>query len=185
MTEKRPKDDDPDSRLAMVLLRYWRGWWEQAKLVVAGRFHKSQVATWDRGERNVPPWALDRTADATGFPRYLLGAMLRVIRSFRLAAAGRSRPGRALAEVSLVELFPLAEQALDLILDPITADRVQEPVEPSSRDHEEAESLWQRLERRTWEQRWLLVNHVAEFRKWALAVRVAAESLALVPNRPK
>jgi tetratricopeptide (TPR) repeat protein len=185
MTEKRPKDDDPDSRLAMVLLRYWRGWWEQAKLVVAARFHKSQVAMWDRGERNVPPYALFKTADATGFPRHLLGAVLRVIRSFRLAAAGKSRPGKVLAEVSLVELFPLAGQALDLILDPLSADRVQEPAEPSPRDHEEAEGLWRRLERRTWAQRWFLVEHVIELQNWALAVRVTAESLAAVPNRPK
>src|SRR5215213_1437957 len=110
--KRRKKEDDLVARLAFVLLRYFRGWWDKVKLVKAGGFLPSQVTMWDHGDRPVPWDALQRTADATGFPRYLLGAALRMIRSFLLAAKGRSRPNRALAEVSIVELFPLAFSAL-------------------------------------------------------------------------
>jgi tetratricopeptide (TPR) repeat protein len=190
MTDKKAKtrqkkEETPDEQLSMVLMRYAVGWWEKGKLAVAARLQPSQVSMWDRGDRPVPRYALERTADATGFPRYLLGSMLRMIRSFRLAAKGKSHPRRALAEVSLVELFPLAMSALDLILDPLTqAELREEHVQSSAADLEQAEPLFERLKRRTAEQRWLLVDHVAEFRHWALVVLVAAESLRLAPNEP-
>ena len=40
---KSGKKDDPDSRLALVLMRYLRGWWEMGTLAVAARFSPSQV----------------------------------------------------------------------------------------------------------------------------------------------
>jgi hypothetical protein len=185
-TKTRRKEDTPDERLAVVLMRYAAGWWEKAKLAVMARFEPSQVSMWERGDRPVPRYALERTADVTDFPRYLLGAMLRSIRSFRLAAKGKSRPGRALAEVSLVELFPLAASVLDLILDPLAeAEHREEQAQPSAADREQAEALFERLKRRTMEQRWLLVNEVAEFRQWPLVERMVAESLRLAPNQPK
>lgn len=116
---KKRTQDDPDSRLALVLMRYLRGWWEQAKLAAAARFLPSQVGMWDRGDRTVPRSALERTADATGVPRYLLNPLLRSLRSFRLAARRRPKADRILAEVFTAELFPLAGEALDLILDPL------------------------------------------------------------------
>ena len=74
---------------------------------------------WDRGDRTVPRWALKQTADATGVPRHLLKPMLRALRSFRLAAQRRPKADRVLAEVLTAELFPLAGEALELILDPL------------------------------------------------------------------
>jgi tetratricopeptide (TPR) repeat protein len=183
---RRKKEDTPDERLAVVLMRYAAGWWEKAKLAVMARFEPSQVSMWERGDRPVPPYALERTADVTDFPRYLLGAMLRSIRSFRLAAKGKSRPGRALAEVSLVELFPLAASVLDLILDPLAeAEHREEQAQPSAADREQAEALFERLKRRILEQRWLVVNEVAEFRQWPLVERMVAESLRLAPNQSR
>ncbi len=130
---KKRTQDDPDARLAMVLMRYLRGWWEQAKLAAAARFLPSQVGMWDRGERTVPRWALERTAEATDVPRYLLDPLLRMLRSFRLAARRRPRADRVLAEVLTVELFLLAGEAVDVILDPLRdesaddAPRLQAP----------------------------------------------------------
>jgi tetratricopeptide (TPR) repeat protein len=182
---RRKKEETPDERLAVVLMRYAAGWLEQAKLAVAARLLPSQISKWDQGVRPVPRYALERTADAIGFPRYLLGSLLRAIRSFRLAMKGKSHPRRALAEVSLVELFPLAVSALDLILDPLTEPTLREEhAQPSAADLEQAEPLFERLKRRTEEQRWLLVNHVAAFRHRALVVLAAAESLRLAPNEP-
>src|SRR6185436_15861549 len=151
--KRRKRENDPVSRLAFVLLRYFRGWWDKVKLVEAGGFQSSQVTMWDHGDRPVPWHALQRTADVTGFPRYLLGAMLRVLRSFLLAAKGRSRPRKALAEVSIAELFPLAVSTLDLILEPLDEPQVLQAAPPVAEDREAAETLLERLKRRTAKQR--------------------------------
>ncbi|HYN22973.1 MAG TPA: hypothetical protein VE078_18580 [Thermoanaerobaculia bacterium] len=174
-TEKRRKKDDPDARLLLVLLRYFAGWWEKGKLAAAAGFGSSQVAMWDRGDRPVPRYALHRTADVAGFPRHLIAPALRTLRSFRLAAKGKTRAGRALAEVSLIEAFPLAASALDLILEPLSPDAIESP--------DEAEILWERLSRRPWNHRWLMVQNIHEFRSQALAERVVGESQATADPR--
>lgn len=182
----RRKEDNPAARLAMVLLRYARGWWEQRKLAAAAGFLQSQVSKWDRGDQTVPDHALVRTADVTGFPRHLLGTLLRALRSFLAAVQGRSRPSRALAEVSTLELFPLFASAVSLILEPLDeTGSMVEPAQPLPADREAAESLWERLKRRTEELRWLLVERVEEFRNWVLVERAVAESLDLAPNHPR
>jgi tetratricopeptide (TPR) repeat protein len=182
----RKKDDNPAARLAMVLLRYARGWWEQRKLAAAAGFLQSQVSRWDRGAQTVPDHALERTAEVTGFPRHLLGILLRALRSFLAAMQGRSRPSRALAEVSVLELFPLFASAVSLILEPMEeSGSVVEQAQPLPADREAAESLWERLKRRTEELRWLLVERVEEFRNWVLVELAVEESLLLAPNHPK
>lgn len=175
--KRRKQEDDPVSRLAFVLLRYFKGWWDKVKLVKAGGFLSSQVTMWDHGDRPVPWPALQRTADVTGFPRYLLGAVLRVLRSFLLAAKGRSRPCRALTEVSVVELLPLASSALDLILEPLDEAPVVE--------EQAADALLERLKKRTERQRWLLIESVPEFRQRPLVPKLVEESLRLAPNQPR
>lgn len=183
---RRKKKANPAARLAMVLLRYARGWWEQGKLVAAAGFLRSQVSKWDRGAQEVPEYALERTIDVTGFPRHLLGVLLRGLRSFLLALQGKSRPRRALAEVSVLELFPLAAKAVDLILEPLDeAGSVAEQAHPLPADREAAEPLWERLKRRTEEQRWLLIDRIEEFRNWVLVELAVAESLHLAPNQPR
>ena len=183
---RRKKDDNPAARLAMVLLRYARGWWEQRKLAAAAGFLQSQVSRWDRGAQTVPDHALERTADVTGFPRHLLGILLRALRSFLAALQGRSRPSRALAEVSVLELFPLFASAVSLILEPLEeSGSAVEQAQPLPADREAAESRWERLKRRTEELRWLLVERVEEFRNWVLVERAVAESLDLAPNHPR
>lgn len=183
---RRKKEANPAARLAMVLLRYALGWWEQGKLAAAGGFLRSQVSKWDRGAQEVPAYALERTADVTGFPRYLLGVLLRGLRSFLLALQGKSRPRRALAEFSVLELFPLAASAVDLILEPLDeSGSAVEQAHPLPADREAAQSLWEQLKRRTEEQRWLLVDRVEEFRNWVLVEFAVAESLHMAPNHPR
>ena len=181
-TEKTtgPKKVLPGAGLILVLLRWARGWWDQATLAAKAGFHPSQVSMWERDHRDVPVAALETTADATGFPRHLLDPALRVLRSFRLAARGKSRPARTLAQVSIVELFPLLDEALDLILEPLAAER-----RPKRADPELAEHLLERLKRRTERQRRLLVEHVPEFREPALAELLAEESRRLASSHPE
>ena len=167
---RRRKKDNPVARLAFVLLRYFRGWWDKARIVEATGFLNSQVTMWDHGDRPVPWHALQKTADATRFPRYLLRPMLRVLRSFLQAAQGRSLPRRALTDVSVTELLPLAAATLDLILEPL-----EEP------DEEQAspEALLERLKKRTESQRRLLVEKVPEFRHPGLVPLLHEESRRL------
>jgi transcriptional regulator with XRE-family HTH domain len=167
--------------LALVLLRWARGWWDQATLAAQAGFLPSQVSMWERDDRDVPVSALEKTADATGFPRWLLEPALRLLRSFRAASRGKSRPARMLAQVSVVELFPLAAQALDLILEPLTAEAAR----PERTGPESAELLLERLKRRTERQRRLLVERVPEFQNRALAELLTRESLRLAPDRPE
>lgn len=171
----------PGGGLALVLLRWARGWWDQATLAAQAGFHPSQVSMWERDDRDVPVSALEKTADVTGFPRYLLEPALRLLRSFRAAARGKSRPARMLAQVSVAELFPLAAQALDLILEPLTAESAR----PERTGPESAELLLERLKRRTERQRRLLVERVPEFQNRALAELLTRESLRLAPDHPE
>jgi transcriptional regulator with XRE-family HTH domain len=178
--EVRRKKVIPGGGLAMVLLRWARGWWDQATLAAQAGFHPSQVSMWERDERAVPVAALEKTADVTGFPRYLLEPALRLLHSFRAAARGKSRPARMLAQVSIAELFSLAAQALDLILEPLTveADR------PERTAPESAELLLERLKRRTDRQRRFLVERVPEFQDRALGELLTRESLRLEASHP-
>jgi transcriptional regulator with XRE-family HTH domain len=171
----------PGGGLALVLLRWARGWWDQATLAAQAGFLPSQVSMWERDDRDVPVSALEKTADATGFPRHLLEPVLRLLRSFRAAARGKSRPARMLAQVSVAELFPLAAQALDLILEPLTAEAAR----PERTGPESAELLLERLKRRTERQRRLLVERVPEFQNRALAELLTRESLRLAPDHPE
>lgn len=167
--------------LLLVLLRWSRGWWDQATLAAQAGFHRSQVSMWERDDRDVPVAALEKTADVTGFPRYLLEPALRLLRSFRVASRGKSRPARTLAQVSIVELFPLAAQALDLILEPLAAEADR----PERTGPESAELLLERLKRRTERQRRLLVERVPEFQDRALAELLTRESLRLEADHPR
>ena len=60
------------------------------------------------------------------------------------------------------------------MLQPLEAERAPRPG-----------SLWDRLERRTPEERRLLVEESPEFQRWALCERVATESVTRAANRPR
>ncbi len=184
---KKKRKVNPAAQLAMVLLRYARGWWEQRKLASATGFLPSQHSKWDRGEQNVPAHALERTADVTGFPRNLLGTMQRALRSLLAVLQGRSRPRRAFSETAALELFPLLASAVDLILEPLDtlAALATVPALPRAEDREAAEPLWERLKRRTAEERRVLVEHGETFRNWVIVELAVVESLQLAPNHPR
>ncbi len=184
--KSRKKKAVPGAGLAMVLMRWARGWWDQVTLAGQAGFLPSQVSMWEREDRAVPEDALKTTADVTGLPRYLLDSVLRILRSFRLAVRGKSRPARMLAQVSVVELFPLVDSALDLVLEPLATEgrRQERAARPVAADRDLAGPLLERLKRRKEKQRWLLVERVAEFQQWALSERLATESLLQAPNQP-
>jgi len=178
----RDEQEDPDGRLAFVLLRYLMGW-DQGELAREARIASSQVSVYDRGERPVPREVLERAADAADFPRYLLDPVLRTIRSFRAAAKGRSRAERVWGEAFLAELIDLRRLAMDAVLCVAPEQPAVQP--PSADDREAAADLWAKMERRTAKQRRALVEETEEFRSWALCERVAAASREAVISDPR
>jgi transcriptional regulator with XRE-family HTH domain len=176
--------NDPDSRLAMVLLRYSLGW-DQGELARAARIAPSQLSVYDRGERAVPRDILEKVAAAAGFPEFLLDPLLRTIRSFRAAAKGRWRPDRAFADALAAEILALLRLSTDAVLAPRTEEGPTRGACPKPEDRAEAEVLWSNLEGCTPAERRMLVEELDEYQHWALCERVADESRAIAPTDPQ
>jgi len=171
--KERRKEDQARS-LAMVLLRYRCGWYEKQKLAQEAGFTPSQVSMWELGERPLSGEALERTAEATGFPLYLLDPLVRGLRSFLAASEGRSQPAGALADNMSAEMVIFLQDCIDAIL---PADVSSSGQVPSPDDRKEAADLWARLERWDPVLRRVLVEDAEEYQSWALCERVAVESL--------
>jgi transcriptional regulator with XRE-family HTH domain len=120
--------NDPESRLALVLLRSSR-LWDQAELARAARIAPSQLSVYERGERATPRDVLERAAEAAGFPVYLLDTLLSTLRSFRTVARGRLRPDRVLAAAFAAEMIAVAQEAVDLVLAPLAGPPGPEQVD--------------------------------------------------------
>jgi transcriptional regulator with XRE-family HTH domain len=177
--------NDPDSRLAMVLLRYSKGW-DQGDLARATRIAPSQLSVYDRGERSLPRDLLERIAAAADFPDFLLDPLLRSLRSFRAAAKGRWSADRAFADEVSAEILALLRLGTDAALAPRdTVDGPTRGVPPKPEDRAEAEALWSTLEGCTPAERRMLVEELDEYQPWALCERVAAESRAAAPTDPR
>ena len=170
---------DPAPRLLMVLLRYDLGWFERRQLAEALGIAPSLVSMWERGERRIPREALSSAADQRGLPRQLLAPALQALRSFRLAAQGKSRSRYAVDLVVAIDLLPLLLETTDLVLAPLRRTRA------AAEDPEEVEALWARLARRTQAERRLLVEEGEEYRTQALRERVEAESAAVAQEQPR
>jgi len=182
--EPRERKEDPEARLAMVLLRYAMNW-DQSELAREARIAPSQVSVYDRGERAVPREVLEKVAVAADFPVPLLDPLLWTIRSFLAAAGGRSRVSRVLADSVMAELMALARRTADLILEPLSPPRRAGGSRPAAEDREAAEALWSRLERRGAELRRLLVEEGEEYQGWAVCERVAAASREAAAKDPR
>jgi transcriptional regulator with XRE-family HTH domain len=184
---EKSQQNDPEARMAAVLLRYLHGW-DQAEMARAARIAPSQVSIYDRGGRALPREVLERMAEAAGFPTCLLDPLLRGLRSFRAAARGRSREEAVLEERLVSELIGIGGAAVAAVLAAFESEVAKDAVRdrpPRSTDREEAAVLWGRLARRNAAQRKALVEETEEFRGWALCERVAAESLAAAASDPR
>src|SRR3954464_3291216 len=102
--EEREKDEA--SKLALVLLRSFKGW-DQGRLARVIRIAPSQVSVYEQGRRSVPREVLEKVASAVDFPILLLDPLLRMIRSFLAASRGHARPDRVLADGFAMDLLIL------------------------------------------------------------------------------
>jgi transcriptional regulator with XRE-family HTH domain len=168
--------NDPESRLALVLLRSSR-LWDQAELARAARIAPSQISVYERGERATPREVLERAAEAAGFPVYLLDTLLWTLRSFRTVARGRSRPDRVFAAAFAAEMIALAQKTADMVLAPLAQPSRPEPVDVAE--------LWANLEGSTAAERRMLVDDLEESWSGELCLKVATESLRKAPDDPE
>jgi len=166
--------NDPESRLALVLLRSSR-LWDQADLARAADIAPSQLSVYERGQRATPRKVLERAAEAAGFPVYLLDPLLSALRSFRAAARGKLRSDRAFAAALAAEMIALSQQAVDHVL-------AQAGAKPEPMD---AEELWAHLEGCTAAERRMLVEDLEEYWNGDLCLRVATESLGKAADDPE
>lgn len=138
--KKRRVKDDPDARLAMALFCALRGW-DQAGTAQATGIAPSQISLYARGERAVPRKALEKMSVAAGFPVSLLDVLLLGLRSFRLAAEGRSRAWRAISDQGWIELVDLVREAADLVAESSQPSPRYAPGDESSSRSTNARSL--------------------------------------------
>ncbi|HSS77946.1 MAG TPA: helix-turn-helix transcriptional regulator [Thermoanaerobaculia bacterium] len=175
--------NDPEARLALVLFYELGGWRTHSLLAKATGIARSQLSLYFEGKRAIPREALEKIAAAAGFPVHLLDALLRDLRSFRAAARGWSRSGRALVGGVAAELTVLLLTAADLVLAPLRETPVL--ARPVSEDRAAAAELWAHLKGRTAAERRMLVEELDEYRSWALCERVTRESIRAAPNQPR
>ncbi|HEX4966847.1 MAG TPA: hypothetical protein VF173_38920 [Thermoanaerobaculia bacterium] len=176
--------NDPAARLAILLFRHFLHM-EQREFARSAGINVSQLSYYERGVRAASRKSQEKAAGAAGLPTTLLDFVLRDIRSFRLAARGRSCAKRVFAHGTAAEVIALVRLATDVILQPLTELRPAAAARPSAADRAEAAALWAGLEPCTAAQRRLLVEELEEYWSWALSERVAAESVARALNHPQ
>jgi len=153
----------------------------QAQFSRALGISQRQLSYYERGEAVVPREIMERGALRAGFPVFLLDALLRDVRLYRLLAGGRSRADRILEGGIGLELVAFVAGATDVLLD---RARPKAGAPPAAEDRKAAEALWALLEGCSSAERRMLVEELEEFWSWALCERVAAESVARAPNHP-
>ncbi|HKI00576.1 MAG TPA: helix-turn-helix transcriptional regulator [Thermoanaerobaculia bacterium] len=82
-------DDVEDLRLAVAMLRAFRGW-SQAELADATGLGASAVSRYESGAQTPTPQTLNRIAAAVGLPSLLATGLLSWIRAARSARAGNA-----------------------------------------------------------------------------------------------
>jgi tetratricopeptide (TPR) repeat protein len=166
---------DPESRLALLLLRHAL-FWDQRDLARAARIAPSQLSVYEQGDRSTPREILEKVAVAVGFPVFLLDPLLWVLRSFLAVMCGKSRSDRVFANGLFAELLALVRMATDAVLAPLDRPTQERP---------SAATLWSYLEKCTAPERRILVEELEEYWNSELAAIVAAASLRKAPNHPR
>jgi tetratricopeptide (TPR) repeat protein len=182
------REGDPVGSLAMVMMRYRRRWYEKQQLAREAGFTPSQVTMWERCRRPLPPGTLERTAEATDFPPYLLEPLRRGIRSFLAVSVGRSRPARVLGDVLSTELVPLVQQFMDAALEAASPAGHLHPdimAAPAPEDRDKVVDVWARLEALEPSMAQVLVEEDEGYQAWPLCEAAAAKSIDVAGEDPR
>ncbi|HEY0511034.1 MAG TPA: helix-turn-helix transcriptional regulator, partial [Thermoanaerobaculia bacterium] len=178
-----PRRDLPDLSIVLTFLRSSQRL-SQTELGEAAGVSPNLVNDYERGRKPLHPARLERLTAAMGLSPAAVERALALQRANR-AAAGAPRdpadpfePGRRI-EAVVAQISRMAEDFTRSALTVLTREG------KAIQDRQQAAVRWQRLKRRTAEERLGLVEGSLKFRGWALCERVAAESIAAAPNHPR
>src|SRR5580693_521861 len=178
-----PRPSPPSASVVLTFLRTARGW-SQKELAGAVGTAGALVSAWETGRKSLSRDKLETLAAAMGLAPGAVDAALLCLESVRpLPAAGGpaaspieplpEERGRIEAAASKV-----ARVAAQVTRARLTGEVVQARVRRARR---EAEELWARLKPCSPRDRRALVEGAPEYRSWALAERLCAESLKAAP----
>src|SRR6185295_9902728 len=174
----------PDLCLVLTFLRRGQGW-SQTDLASAAGISPNLLNDYEHGRKKLTRARLEHLVSFMGLPPDRIDATLACLQgnraSSRAAAAAADRFGGWRQQIDAVSgrVAALAEGFARSALSLLTVEG------EALHARQQAEFLWQRLQRHPHAQRIALVEDTAKYRTWALCERVAKESIALAPNHPK
>ncbi len=178
------KEALPDLSIALTYLRSGQGW-SQAELGEAAGISPNILNDYERGRKTLTRERLEYLIAFLGLPPKAIDSTLGLLAANRASGRGplestgdyRAAAGR-LAEALAVEFGNSAADFARSSLSLLTVGG------EAIHARQAAESLWERLKKRSPAGRLSFVEHGLKFRTWALCERVAAESIRMAPNQP-
>jgi transcriptional regulator with XRE-family HTH domain len=174
----------PDLSVALTFLRSVQGW-SQADLGTAAGLNLNLLNDYERGRKRLTRERLDHLAGFLGLPPEAVDAALAHVAATRgMGKAPRDSAAPLSAAQRRIEAVVARVQrmAADFARSTLTLLTIEGD---ALHARQRAELLWDRLKRYPPTGRRKLVEEGAKFRTWALAERVAAESIRQAPNHPK
>jgi transcriptional regulator with XRE-family HTH domain len=179
-----PRTVPPDLSVALTFLRSVQGW-SQADLGKAAGLNSNLLNDYERGRKTLTRERLEHLVAVLGLPPDAIDAALGHVAATRaMGKAPRDSADPLSAAQRHVEAVVARVQrmAADFARSTLTLLTIEGD---ALHARQRAELLWNRLKRYSPAQRRLALEKGAKFRTWALAERVAAESIRQAPNHPK
>ena len=179
-----PRTFLPDLSVVLTFLRSVQGW-SQADLGKAAGLRGNLLNDYERGRKELSRKRLEHLVAFLGLPPDAVDAALGYVAATRgMGKAPRDSADPLSASQRQVEAIAAQVQrmAADFARSTLTLLTVEGDALYA---RQRAALLWDRLKRYSPAQRRLMVEKGAKFRTWALAERVAAESIHQAPNHPK
>jgi tetratricopeptide (TPR) repeat protein len=177
---KISKDEAEDFRLTIGLLLLVLDW-TRKKLGAKAGIDEGALSRYCSGIQKAQPATWRKIEAATRIPLSAVRAHLPALRRLRSLAEDRSMPVHEAATIA--RIVGNAVESILRLEEPYLCGRAETgelPMSPpQAADRLQAEDLWVRLERWPRSTRLALVEEVPEFRSWALAERLCAESIQM------
>jgi transcriptional regulator with XRE-family HTH domain len=174
----------PDLSIALTFIREGQGW-SQTDLAKAAGTSPKVINDYEAGRK--PP-KRERVEYLVGFmdvPPERIDEVLSCLHGNRAASSPPRNPGDAFAR-SRRRIEATASVSGRATADFVRSQLLYLTVEGEGLyARQRAELLWNRLKKRTPQERRMMVDRARDFQNWALSERVALESIDLAPNHPQ
>jgi tetratricopeptide (TPR) repeat protein len=185
---KISKDEAEDFRLVIGLLLLVLDW-TRKKLGAKAGIDEGALSRYCSGTQKAQAGTWRKIEAATRIPLSAVRALLPALRRLRLLAEDRSMPVAYEEAALIARTVGNAVESILRLEEPYLIGRAEtgEPAmsRPQATDRQRTEDLWARLERWPHSTRSALVEEGLEFRSWALAERLCAESERAAPGDPQ